>query len=544
MCVKKTGLNFVDEQWVVAASASKEHASLNDYDGGWITPDALRRYMTVQLDERFDYSIPLTRCIDLYSQPPAFFIILHTLLSFFPNQFSKWFTLSINLAMFPLTLYLLWLTAKRLFNSKKKALVIVGVYALSAGAIATFVYAHIYAMSAFTVVLTLFSLLKYYDREPRDCAAHGCHSLALVYAAILLGGLTSYLYWFFAGVFVAVLCILDIKNVKRWFPLAGVALTSLITAVILWPYTVRQFFGGNWVATGAVSSLFNIFKPSKQLFDYIYNSFFAYYTPIWMSKRLCLFIFLLCVGIAVVSVFKGQKNKRISNLIMENIAKPQNKLFIAAASALIMGAYLISLISPFKDHAGQRYFFLLYPVWAMIIGCAIYSAAKLALDLRRFLKMIVIPAFIIVSLCLNGFNVKLSAAPVQVNMTGVRMEDFNGYLTDSYVIYVNGDNHIIHYLGYTFKLVKGILNYNSNNPASTQEHLAEYALEQLNYVPSGERILLIVGANGTVDFGTFTPSLKAYGYQIKKIDSEIGNSPWTSNVIYEISARWKAITPT
>ena len=53
----------------------------------WITGETFRNYITVQPDQRFAYgSVYSNQTLDHH--PPLYYALLHTVCSFFPNQFS------------------------------------------------------------------------------------------------------------------------------------------------------------------------------------------------------------------------------------------------------------------------------------------------------------------------------------------------------------------------------------------------------------------------------------------------------------------------
>ena len=68
----------------------------DDYEGGyegsdithkWISGDVMKKYITVQKDQRFSYdSVYHNQILDHH--PPLYYFILHTICSFFPDKFS------------------------------------------------------------------------------------------------------------------------------------------------------------------------------------------------------------------------------------------------------------------------------------------------------------------------------------------------------------------------------------------------------------------------------------------------------------------------
>ena len=75
-------------------------SNANDIKNHWISgKDSLQKFVSVQTNERFAYhKTYLNNTTDAH--PPFYYFILHTVCSFFPDRFSKWFGLSINIIAF------------------------------------------------------------------------------------------------------------------------------------------------------------------------------------------------------------------------------------------------------------------------------------------------------------------------------------------------------------------------------------------------------------------------------------------------------------
>ena len=72
------------------------------YVDEWFSGEVYRNYITVQDSQRFRYdSVWYNQSQDRH--PPLFYAVLHTVCSFFPNTFSKWFGFIPNLIYFAVT---------------------------------------------------------------------------------------------------------------------------------------------------------------------------------------------------------------------------------------------------------------------------------------------------------------------------------------------------------------------------------------------------------------------------------------------------------
>ncbi|NLM16869.1 MAG: hypothetical protein GX221_04060 [Candidatus Riflebacteria bacterium] len=73
----------------------------------WIPGRTIEEYVTVQENERFSYKNTWQNQ-EQDTHPPLYYLILHTICSFFPETFSKWQGFSINILCFVLTQILLF----------------------------------------------------------------------------------------------------------------------------------------------------------------------------------------------------------------------------------------------------------------------------------------------------------------------------------------------------------------------------------------------------------------------------------------------------
>ena len=63
--------------------------------------------------------------------PPLFYYAIHTICSFFPASFSKWYGFSLNIIIFILVQILLFILSKKIFDSDKNALLTCFIYGFS-----------------------------------------------------------------------------------------------------------------------------------------------------------------------------------------------------------------------------------------------------------------------------------------------------------------------------------------------------------------------------------------------------------------------------
>ncbi len=91
----------------------------NDYMNVEHSADYYTRWITTG-EHSFQYdSVYYNQTKDVH--PPLFYYALHTICSMFPNTFSKWFGLTINLIFFALTQFILYSISAELFGGGKLA---------------------------------------------------------------------------------------------------------------------------------------------------------------------------------------------------------------------------------------------------------------------------------------------------------------------------------------------------------------------------------------------------------------------------------------
>lgn len=201
----------------------------------WAGRAVIDDYMTVQEGERFAYgSVVYNQSQDVH--PPVFYLLLHTVSSFFPGIYSKWFGIAINLACFLLSCVFLWLSARRILKSQWLALIPVVIWGFSAGAVSYTIYIRMY------MVMTLFTVLSVYFHEKMVRLHQRPKELVMLYFATICGILTQYYFVIFAFFLSAAYCLWKMlkKAWKEAFIYGAVMFGSVGSAVLLFPACITQ----------------------------------------------------------------------------------------------------------------------------------------------------------------------------------------------------------------------------------------------------------------------------------------------------------------
>ena len=131
----------------------------NGLDGRWTNSSEFLKYISVEKDNRFSYSNIYKHASMDYYNPPLKLFVLHTICSFFPGIFSKWFSFLINLISFIIMQVFLYLLMKRISDNDPLSVACVCLLGFNAGCFNSMTFLRMYAMGmALGIVFLYFSL--------------------------------------------------------------------------------------------------------------------------------------------------------------------------------------------------------------------------------------------------------------------------------------------------------------------------------------------------------------------------------------------------
>lgn len=252
--VKKTGYNG-DESWSYGLANSyyqpfiyvRDGVSIDDVYSDdiinwyeWVDGDTFQKYLTVQQGERFSYgSVYHNQTLDHH--PPLYYMLLHTVCSFFPDSYSLWYGFALNCVFLVVTQIFLYRLARLMLKNDVKPLVLCAAYAATSGALSTNVFVRQYSLlTMLTVVFFYFAALVYCSGEKTPVKyIIGCAVTS--FAAFF----THYYAIFLIGVMTALLCIwcLCKKKIKRMFVLGLSELAALGLFFAAYPAFFAQVSG-------------------------------------------------------------------------------------------------------------------------------------------------------------------------------------------------------------------------------------------------------------------------------------------------------------
>lgn len=435
---------FVDELWSYGLANSYYHPHV-DCNGallkGWVTGNYFHDYLRVLPDQRFAYgSVIYNQVYDYH--PPLFYMVLHTISSFFPNTFSKWYALVPNMIYFAASMLLLFVLAKRIFKNEWLALVPVIAYGFSAGAISNVVFLRMYVLLTVWVLALMDLHVKWIlnDRMQKK-------DFLLLVLVAYLGFMTHY-YFFLIAFFTSAFYFFYLLLKKRFAVLVKYCvamLVSLLLVEVTFPVAFFKLFKGQR-GDEAVQNFFSVtdfVSHAKAFWKITGQGLFA--------DLINIFALVLIIGGAVtilVSFFRRKKltGEEKSSAIVKNAASETRKTWLSISCMFFMTACYFILISKIAPFLVDRYLFGVYPVIVLITFFLLYEILHYWSSERvTFIVMIVIAG----ALAVFGVSGKQVQYLYSANKDNVKiMEEHEGdtclYITDEQYLLVQNALELEH----------------------------------------------------------------------------------------------------
>ena len=333
----------------------------DDYFMVWHDVEFFTDYVMVPTEHRFAYdSVWYNQAADVH--PPLFYAVLHTVCSFFPETFSNWYAISVNIAFSVLNIILLYKIACFVFKEKKeRALLVCAAYGFSAGCVSNAVYIRMYVMVTFFVLL--FTLLHACIYERRKYKVF----FTLIALTTFLGTLTHYYFYVFAFFVSAFFCLYALFK-KKWKALLGYVISmfgGIGASILVFPSALEHVFSG-YRGTEAVDNLANGNWLSKV------SEYITYVNLELLGGNLRYIVLIVAVAVVVLGIknFSTIKNIKFERdaigyywhgfwrVIQKEYA---NISFIVAAIAYAV------LVASMSTISANRYIFPLYPLIVLYI---------------------------------------------------------------------------------------------------------------------------------------------------------------------------------
>lgn len=344
-CAQKHVL-FIDE---ALSYHHANHTSTNEDVSTCVSrPSVLKNLFIVAPNQKFHYSEIHDR---LTVHPPLFYYILHTVNSFFPNNFSKWTGLSLNLVLFLFTQFFLYLLSRQ-FLSAEKSLGVVLFYGFSVGAICTVVFIRNYMLLTLLTTILLFFGIKSLNAQEKSQK----YLLFGFCPTLFLGCATHYYFFITAFIFCAGICLIHLvkKEYKKMYLFLISSLASVGLCLLAFPMIKHHL-----LSSGRASQIFptlkrNIIRAEYDLSpwdDFISQDFLASFPIKYLT------VALTFIGV-IVLIYRLVKRQSVDARI------------VLIFSTLVSSVFLISAVMPLDIramHTAQRYFFHIAPLFALSV---------------------------------------------------------------------------------------------------------------------------------------------------------------------------------
>lgn len=268
---------FVDEIWTYNLANANYFPAFDNVAGyyyNWVQPDFWRRLIVVDSMNTFDYaSVWYNQSQDVL--PPFFYAVVHTVSSFFPLQFSKWFVMGPNLVFFVLTQIVVLQLSRKIYGDIWQALLPNIIYGFTLSGINTILYFRMYMMLTFFCTLSAYLHLIWMESMSSK-ANESCRKYLLGIAIIdICGFLTHYYYLIFASILFFIYswrlnCLKCYKQIITYF---CYSICALLASIAIFPYCLAQIIGIGDTGYRGIKSFSNAFNSAFLSKLSQYNSF-------------------------------------------------------------------------------------------------------------------------------------------------------------------------------------------------------------------------------------------------------------------------------
>ena len=341
----------------IYAAYSKAREWCNDiYTTTWMSGQAYKDYIAVSDTNRFNY-ISVLYNFRGDNHPPLYALLLHTVCSFHPGEYSKWYGLNLNIIIGILSILLLYRTVEKFLGGKTTGLMAAALYGLSAAAAITASYIRMYSLVTLMVTgvayahLNLASKNWEWDKKDRRKLVFFtlCAYLSQFYSVIYIFGIAL------ASV-VIMLAQKKTKNALRYILTMGI--TGAV-GIAMWPFSLRAVFAGSRGAEsigGFFSLEGTLDRLGTMLYVLVHNCLGI---PEWLFM-------VLAVGITVLIVVLMLRDKQSGDR-----SRIERALMVTVSFAL----YFVC-ISKMAPYLVDRYIMCIMPWCGTLLLCGMMFVIK------------------------------------------------------------------------------------------------------------------------------------------------------------------------
>ncbi|MCR4728665.1 MAG: hypothetical protein K5796_08460 [Lachnospiraceae bacterium] len=354
--LRNNGWHFGGSEIATAFDTARANSN-ETYTTTWMSGQDYIDYLSVNRDSRFNYFSVMYN-FHGENHPPLYAMLLHTVCSFFPGVFSKWFGIGLDAVIVLCTVMLLYLMVKKSLGGTLHGLITAAVYGFSMAAAASATFIRMYVLFIFMTVGMCHAHLSLHGNGWK--LTKKIRWMLILYT--LFGYLTQFYFVFFAFPIAIVSAIIIVAR-KQFKDLLSYILTLGLTAVaglILWPFSLLAVFKGSR-GSESIGGLFSSgsFDRFRIMFDILARETLS--IPGWLYLTV-----LLIVG-GIAAFFMIQKRKKENSSVHE-------KVLILCVPFVF---YFVT-VSKMIPYLTDRYIMCLFPL------CFVFVISGAALLLKYF----------------------------------------------------------------------------------------------------------------------------------------------------------------
>lgn len=357
----------------------------------WVDSSVIRDYIEVNDGERFKFDSVYNNQVEDLS-PPLHSMVLHAICSLFPNTFSWWYSFSINIVAYLITMIYLFKVCKILKN-EKLGLICCFMYGLSLAARDTYIYLRMYAMCTALTMIYLYNLVKWLKRDDRKNMF--TKNLVGIFVATLSMFLTHYYMISLVGVITLCVCVwlLCEKKIKNALIYGGMQFASLAVSFGLFPSAIKMFLSHQeGVSTYIESTTSNIHFAVKIriLFNFIFYKLYGIFVPVtydflWLKVIILIIIMMIIILLPLLFLLRNTQIIISLNAIVKKawgklilVFVKSEKIYWVICIAIVCQMFIVASTAQIVEmgSAGNRYIMYIYPLVTLLVGTIVYDIVR------------------------------------------------------------------------------------------------------------------------------------------------------------------------
>lgn len=453
----------IDEIYSYILSNSYDTDKLGNADNlknRWVTPEDWDEFTTVQEGERFTYG-NVYKINSTDAHPPLYYWILHSICSLFPNSFSMWYGISINIFFFVLSAIVIYLISKRLIKNVYLALLPTAIWGFSTVAFNIVTFIRMYALLTFITLLSFLIHIKLYQQ------GQNLKWVMILFAVTFLGAMTQYYFIVAEFCFAAAYCIYKIakKEYKNLFIYGGTQLTAIILLFIAYPAAYTQITGSstNNIGNEVSATFFNLDGWTETVEKYITMMLNEWGKGLNGVLKITFIVTILSVAALIVTYYIKKRRQQTADKIKTSKRPKAFHIWVM----FLIELSIVAIISKMSNNfVYLRYIYHVIPLFVISAVMLVeYIVDKTKLSLKTVASVLLIISII------NAFGVVKTKNNDYLYMdTQKRYQSIENDYGDIPVVLVNENNNYVLTGNYTF-----LKNYSNVyvTPASELSDLTE-----------------------------------------------------------------------